>query len=66
MKNNLTIGAIIGFCVFGLFTLSSATPMEDEAVGAFKSIFQKKNACSNYDEVVNLNREIGTKKILSN
>ena len=64
MKNNLLIGAIISFCVFGLFILSSATPMEDEAVGAFKSIFQKKNACSNYDEFEKLNREIGTKENL--
>ncbi len=64
MKNNLLIGAIIGFCVFGLFTLSFATPMEDEAVGVFKSIFQKKNACSNYDEFEKLNREIGTKENL--
>jgi uncharacterized protein YdcH (DUF465 family) len=64
MKNNLLIGAIISFCVFGLFTLSSATPMEDEAVEAYKVIFQKKNACFNYDEVVKLNREIGTKENL--
>jgi len=38
--------------------------MEDEAVGAYKVIFQKKKACSNYDEVVKLNREIGTKENL--
>jgi hypothetical protein len=64
MKNNFLIESIIGFCVFGLFTLSFATPMEDEAVEAYKSIFQKKNACSNYDEVINLNRAIGTKENL--
>ena len=64
MKNNLLIGAIISFCVFGLFTLSSATPAEDKAVEAYKSIFQKRNACSNYDEFEKLNREVGTKENL--
>jgi len=64
MKNDLLIGAMIGFCIFGLFTLSFATPMEDEAVEAYKSIFQKKSACSNYDEFEKLGREVGTKENL--
>jgi hypothetical protein len=41
-----------------------ATPAEEEAVEAYRSFLQRRNACSNYDEFEKLSRKIWTKEKL--
>lgn len=41
------------------------TPSENEISGIFKSYWEKKNACTNFDEFKELTKEYGTKDMLS-